>query len=31
LQAEYIHSHDQNTIGRTNADDAVVVGTTFFW
>ena len=31
LQAEYIHSRDQNTIGRTNADDAVVAGTTFFW
>ena len=31
LQAEYIHSRDQNTFGQTNADDAVVAGTTFFW
>ena len=31
LQAEYIHTRDQNTIGQNNNDDAVVAGTTFFW
>jgi hypothetical protein len=31
LQAEYIHTRDQNTIGQTNSDNAVVAGTTFFW
>jgi Malate:quinone oxidoreductase (Mqo) len=31
LQAEYIHTRDQNTIGQSNNDDAVVAGTTFFW
>jgi hypothetical protein len=31
LQAEYIHTRDQNAITQTNSDDAVVVGTTFFW
>jgi hypothetical protein len=31
LQAEYIHTRDQNTMGGTNSDDALVVGTTFYW
>jgi hypothetical protein len=31
LQAEYIYTRDQNAIGGTNYDNAVVAGTTFFW
>ena len=31
LQAEYIHTTAENQIGLRIHDDAVVIGTTFFW
>jgi hypothetical protein len=31
LQAEYIYTRDQNALGQSNRDDAVIAGTTFFW
>jgi hypothetical protein len=31
LQAEYIATKSENQIGQTIKDDAVAVGTTFFW
>jgi len=31
LQAEYIHSDEESHSGNRNRDDAVAIGTTFFW
>jgi hypothetical protein len=31
LQAEYVHTTSENQLGQTIHDDAVAVGTTFFW